>query len=77
MRGERARNEAEAQSFLFCTINFLMHNFTLSLVASGSKERKKTVHGLKVASENSRHLAMPPLVSTRNDVRETSAEIPY
>ena len=54
-----------------------MHNFTLSLVASGSKERKKTVHGLEVASENSRHFAMTPLVSPLNDVRETSAEIPY
>ena len=54
-----------------------MHNFTLSLVASGSKERKKTVHGLEIASENSRHFAMTPLVSPLNDVRETSAEIPY
>ena len=75
---ESARGtRAEAQSFLFCTINFLMHNFTLSLVASGSKERKTTAHGLEIASENSRHFAMPPLVSPLNDVWETSVEIPY
>ena len=32
---------------------------------------------LLVARENSRHLAMQPLVSPPNDVWETSAEIPY
>ena len=29
------------------------------------------------AWENSRHLATPPLISSRSDVLETSAEIPY
>ena len=32
---------------------------------------------VNLASENSRHLVTPPLVSLRNDVRETNAEIPY
>ena len=31
----------------------------------------------RIAWQNSRHLATPALVSTRNDVWETSAEIPY
>ena len=32
---------------------------------------------IKLTWENSWHLARPPLVSPRNDVLETSAEIPY
>ena len=31
----------------------------------------------RIAWQNSRHFARPPVVSTRNDVWETSAEIPY
>ena len=37
---------------------------------------KRNLH-VAIAWENSRHLATPPSVSPRNDVRETSAEIPY
>jgi len=30
-----------------------------------------------ITSENSRHFPKPPLISPRNDLWETSAEIPY
>ena len=37
---------------------------------------KRNLH-VTIGWENSRHLPTPPSVSPRNDVRETSAEIPY
>ena len=61
-----------------------MRKFTQ--IAAGSKTKIMSFKGIQdfpnihfqwVLWENSRHFVTLPLVSPQNDVRETSAEIPY
>ena len=49
-----------------------------SIPCTATEENGTTLHApVKLAWENSRHLATLPVVSPPNDVWETSAEIPY
>ena len=47
------------------------------LLKSQAKVSRRTAKVVRTDLANSRHFATPPLVSSRNDVWETSAEIPY
>ena len=54
------------------------HNITCSYLTKNVRLLKPATKSRNfLAWENSRHFATPPLVSPRNDVSETSAEIPY
>ena len=50
----------------------------LMMTSQDDKSGLSTYKATQIVTwQNSRHFATPPLVSLRNDVRETSAEIPY
>lgn len=53
------------------------YTFLFKLLAFGNKGRMLLKRPYLEALENSRHIATLPLVSPRNDVCETSVEIPY
>ena len=56
----------------------IMEGGLIACLLSTRKVKKNAgMSNTKLASENSRHLAMLPLVSPPNDVSEMSAEIPY
>ena len=52
-------------------------HFDKRILAAWLKHPKIELARYQLAWENSWHCAKPPLVSPRNDVGETSGEIPY